>query len=128
MRYVVLMALASAGGVAEQAGSMCAISRYQGQPIAAFTPVWDKPVSESRSQNGPVCTLAGNTASTAVPTRSAMGFVGSTQASTKPTSSTPITIHCRLQLFTDTNKRVIGFKGDDANGARSSMFQQLSHQ
>ena len=96
--------------------------------VEAITSVWDKPVSESRSQNGPVSTLAGNTDSTAVATRSAMGFIGSTQASTKTTSSTPITIHCRLQLFTDTNKRVIGFKGDDANGARSSMFQQLSHQ
>jgi len=122
------MALAWAGGVDAQADSMRAFSRYQGQPIEAITPVWGAPVSESRNQNGPVCTFAGNTDSTTVPTSSTKGFISNTQASTKTTSSTPITIHCRVQLFTDTNKRVIGFKGDDANGACSSMFQQLSHQ
>ena len=31
-------------------------------------------------------------------------------------------------MFTDTDKRVIGFEGEYANGTRSSMFHQLSHQ
>jgi hypothetical protein len=52
-----------------------------------------------------------------------MGFIGNAQVSATTTASKPITIHCRVQVFTDTNKRVIGFKGDDAHGARSSMFQ-----
>lgn len=107
---------------------MRAFSRYHGHLIEAITPVWGAPVSESRNQNGPVYTFAGNTDSTAVSTSSTMGFIGYTQVSATTTASTPITIHCRVQLFTDTNKRVIGFKGDDANGACSRMFQQLSHQ
>ena len=123
MRDVVLMALASAGGVDAQADSMRAISHYQGQPIEAITPVCGAPVSESRNQNGPVYTFTANTDSTAVSTSSTMGFIGNAQVSATTTAPTPVTIHCRVQVFSDTNKRVTGFKGDGANAASSSMFQ-----
>lgn len=52
-----------------------------------------------------------------------MGFIGNAQVSATTTAPTPVTIHCRVQVFTDTNKRVTGFKGDGANAASSSMFQ-----
>ena len=54
MRYVILMSMASAGGVHAQADSMCAFSRYQGQPIEAITSVRRAPMSDSRTQNGSI--------------------------------------------------------------------------
>ncbi|MBU8874768.1 hypothetical protein KQ910_13415 [Reyranella sp. MMS21-HV4-11] len=56
-------------------------------------------------------------------TSSTMGFIDNAQVFATTTAPTPVTIHCRVQVFSDTNKRVTGFKGDGANAASSSMFQ-----
>lgn len=54
MRYVVLRALASAGGVDAQADSMRAFSRYRGHPIEAITSVWRAPMSDFWTQSGSI--------------------------------------------------------------------------
>lgn len=68
-------------------------------------------MSDARTQNGSIYTFTGSTASMATSTSSTMGFIGNTQGSATTTSAMPITIHSRVQLFTDTDKRVIGFEG-----------------
>lgn len=58
----------------------------------------------------------------AMSTSSTMGFIGNTQGPATTTSWMPITIDCRVQVFTDTKKCVTGFKGGGANDACFGRF------
>lgn len=128
MKYAFLLALVLGGCIDAQADTDRASARYKGQPIEAVSDVWGEPVSESRNANGPVYTYSGSSASAENSTSTTLGFIGNTPISATTSTNVPITIYCRVRVFTDSNRRVIGLKADGANGASSSMFKRLQHQ
>ena len=129
MRYVLLViALVLSGCVDVQGDAESAYARYQGRPVQEIAAVWGSPIREGVNENGPVYTFYGTSASTVGSTSTTTGFFGNIPITATTETSTPTTIACRVQVFTDANRRVIGFRNEGARGACSAMYRRLQHQ
>lgn len=102
-----------------------AFAQYRGRPISTIMAAWGSPVSEGVNENGPVYTFSGAAPSQSISTASTTGAIGTVPFSATTSTFTPITIYCRVHVFTNTRRQVIGFENDGAKGACSEMYRQL---
>lgn len=127
MKRLALMAmLALAGCVNSQRTAEQMFPLYEGKSIETLIARWGAPRSVlSGSLGGPVYIWDGKSTMTTTTPVTSTGYVGTTPISiTTPTTET-ISGTCRIEAHTDSQKRILGIRGNGPSGACTEWFNKL---
>ncbi len=124
-KTILLLALLLAGCANPQNDAEKTLAKYRGRPVDSVVAAWGAPVYQHTEAGEIVFTFSGTAESATTSTSTTIGSVGNTPVTATTTSSSPITISCRIQVFTGSDRRIVAFRHNGAAGACSNMYQRL---
>ena len=125
MRRALVLALLLAGCVDAQVSERRQLGRYEGKEINELILQWGPPESVISRPEGPVYTFLGSAVGY-VPTSSmTSGVFGSRPIIATTSGTMPITMQCRINVYTDSQTRIVGFRYTGPNGACADMYDRL---
>ena len=125
MRRALVLALLLAGCVDAQVSERRQLGRYEGKYVSELILQWGPPESVIPRPEGPVYTFAGSAIGYATTSSTTSGAIGARPILATTSGSVPVTQQCRINVYTDGQSRIIGFRYTGVNSACADMYDRL---
>lgn len=99
--------------------------RYNGRPISDLVLQWGRPESEVERPQGTIFTFTSSMQYTSTTPVTTTGTVGTTPVVINTNVPITDTLFCRVNVYTDHQRRIVGLRHQGANGACAQMYDRL---
>ncbi len=124
-RVLSLMLLLVAGCADASKSERRQLARYEGQDISELVLQWGPPESRIPRPEGPVYTFLGTAVGYASTSATTSGMFGTRPVFTTTQGSVPVARECRINVYTDFQNRIIGFRHTGTEVACADMYDRL---
>jgi hypothetical protein len=125
MKRALVLVLLLAGCVDAQVSERRQLGRYEGQDISELILQWGPPESQIPRPEGLVYTFAGSAVGYGSTSSTTSGMFGARPILTTTSGTVPVNYQCRINVYTDGQNRIVGFRHTGVNSACADMYDRL---